>query len=57
MKIEENVPVRTPNVITQANPLITLPPNTNSAIVAAKVVPEVSIVRGSVSLMLRLRIS
>ncbi len=55
MNIDENVPVTTPNVMTMANPLMTLPAKNSNAKVATRVVPEVRIVRGSVSLMLLLR--
>ena len=57
IKIDENVPVITPNVITTANPLMTLPARNSRANVATRVVPDVSTVRGNVSLMLRFRIS
>ena len=57
MKIEEKVPVMMPNVITIAKPRSTSPPRMTHASVAATVVPDVTTVRGSVSLILRLRIS
>jgi len=55
--MELNVPVTTPNAITQANGLITSPANNSSARVAAKVVAWVSTERGSVSLIERFSVS
>ena len=55
--MEENVPVKIPKDITQANGRITSPARINSASVVAIVVPCVSTERGSVSLIERFRIS
>ena len=54
MKIEENVPVKTPKNITSANGRITSPPRIASAASVESVVPCVSTLRGSVSLIARL---
>ena len=55
--MELNVPVKIPNVITQANGRITSPAKISSASVAARVVACVRIERGSVSLIERLSVS
>ena len=55
--MEENVPVKMPNVMTQANGRITSPARMSSASVVAIVVPCVSTERGNVSLIERFRIS
>src|SRR5213075_371122 len=52
-KIDENVPTMIPNVITSANGLITSPAKNDNTSAVASVVPPVSIVRGSVSLIER----
>ena len=41
MKIEEYVPIKTPQIIAETNPLTTSPPKTNNATNANKVVIEV----------------
>ena len=55
--MEENVPVKMPNDMTQANGRITSPARSSSDSVVAMVVPCVSTARGSVSLIDRFRIS
>ena len=54
--MEENVPVNTPKNMTSANGRMTSPPNRDSASSEDSVVPWVSTLRGSVSLIERLRI-
>ena len=55
--MDENVPVKIPNDMTQANGRITSPPRRSNESVVAIVVPCVSTERGNVSLIERLRIS